>query len=309
MTKLMLETAMLVSVVFVITPRVRAALPPTLGHVVHACFLNLVAREDAALAAQLHEDDREKPFTVSPLQGALTTDSEGMWVEPDKTYWLRFTSIDAILSQWLLTLDTASVGQLVLCNTEFLVRQICVRPEEHRWAAQTTYEELYRQWLLRDAPLPRKLPLRFFSPTTFRLGRQNLPFPLPRLVFLTLAEKWNRYAPVHLGTDVATTITDLIRLARYQLHTRVLHFGRYKQVGFVGACEFLLDAAAETEHCQMVPLLAAFGFYAGIGYKTTMGMGQMRWVEAGQEGARQARDIRAPRQSTVRASTRIPYAE
>lgn len=47
--------------------------------------------------------------------------------------------------------------------------------------------------------------------------------------------------------------------------------------GFIGHCTFVLGqqvARVHPEHALQVNLLAGFAFYAGVGQKTTMGMGQ-----------------------------------
>ena len=54
-------------------------------------------------------------------------------------------------------------------------------------------------------------------------------------------------------------------------------FGRYQlQVGFVGQCTFGVRKDMPAEVVWGIRLLAAFGFFAGVGYRTTMGMGQVR---------------------------------
>jgi CRISPR-associated endoribonuclease Cas6 len=53
-----------------------------------------------------------------------------------------------------------------------------------------------------------------------------------------------------------------------------LHFPKHKQKGFVGICSYLVRQEAE-ESAQLTAL-AEFARYAGVGSKTTMGMGQVR---------------------------------
>lgn len=66
-----------------------------------------------------------------------------------------------------------------------------------------------------------------------------------------------------------------------------MNFGRYKQLGFVGDCEYqFLDNVSKggsseanresQELLKQADALANFAFYCGTGYKTTMGMGQTR---------------------------------
>ena len=55
-------------------------------------------------------------------------------------------------------------------------------------------------------------------------------------------------------------------------------YAGYRQLGFVGACEFLPHRGVPADVVRVLHLLAAFAFFAGVGYKTTMGMGQVRQV-------------------------------
>jgi CRISPR-associated endoribonuclease Cas6 len=50
------------------------------------------------------------------------------------------------------------------------------------------------------------------------------------------------------------------------------------QVGFVGRVTYGLMAENEAARCQL-NTLADFAFYAGVGMKTAMGMGQCRRVD------------------------------
>src|SRR5437763_14804324 len=71
----------------------------------------------------------------------------------------------------------------------------------------------------------------------------------------------------------------------YQVQTHHFHFTEYVQRGFVGTCRYLMrgpDEAPSAESPltmrQQLQLLAWLAFYTGVGYKTTMGMGQTRLV-------------------------------
>lgn len=63
---------MFTSVVVVIRPESDIALPSTMGHGLHAAFLELVSQRNSRLADRLHAPGRSKPFTISPLYGDFT---------------------------------------------------------------------------------------------------------------------------------------------------------------------------------------------------------------------------------------------
>ena len=143
-------------------------------------------------------------------------------------------------------------------------------------------------------------------------GKQMHVFPDPERVFDSLARAWNTWAPSHFILDTRTIqayVRDWVVISHYELQTHTFHFDRSTQEGFTGRCvyamkerewtrsryaqtleeastsskglrrgESLLPATvgAGLTPVQALHLLANFAFYAGVGYKTTMGMGQTR---------------------------------
>jgi CRISPR-associated endoribonuclease Cas6 len=266
---------MFTSVVVTVRPENDIALPATMGHGLHAAFLDLVSQHNPRLADKLHAPGRSKPFTISPLYGDFIPNNGTLHLKSEESYWFRVTSLDPSLSALLAEFTPASIPSVTLFSEGLPIVAVAKDANEHPWAGQISAEELYESHVLANN-LPRSFTLQFHSPTTFRSGGQNMPFPLPRFIFLTLAEKWNRYSPVHLGEEIAPMLAERVQLARYDLRTRMLDFGRYRQVGFTGRCEFRIEAKKDDLWGKIPHLLADFAFYAGVGYKTTMGMGQVQ---------------------------------
>lgn len=282
-----------------------AVLPFTGGRAIHAAFLQLVNNLNPGLNAKLHETARVKSFTTSPLFGDMEKVADGFHLEAEQEYWLRFTSLDATLSALLLNLEARDIGHITLLDAKFSVQQVLTKRQAHPWSGVESYESLAERWLGSDGIPPRKIGLRFVSPTTFRTGGRNTPFPLPHLVFLSLAEKWRQFAPASLGQEVGNFLDELsvtgeaaaekvsrkrgtwerldeiVCLSHYSLHTRTGDFQGFKQVGFVGTVEFELGAEIADRWARLLQLLADFSFYAGVGFKTTMGMGQTQRKRGG----------------------------
>lgn len=152
-----------------------------------------------------------------------------------------------------------------------------------------------------------KLALEFASLTTFkRLALEGPPtlsdsfwhqgfslLPFPSLLFGGLARRWGDIAPPALAGIIAPE-----RLARYiqqggitvgeyQLTKHQVRFASYTQHGFIGRCAYHLHdpqeeapASPELTLQQQLHLLALLAFYCGVGYKTTMGLGQARLIPA-----------------------------
>ena len=300
---------MLLSVVYRLHPAVDAHLPATLGQAIHGAFFNLVEQADPALARRLHSPSGSRlptKFTTSPLQGPSSAQDGRISLSKDQAYWLRFTSLDRELSQLLLNLPAERIGCLNLLGVPLEVEQVATEPGQHPWAAHTDFAALYDHWLVKCRRPPRRIGLRFYSPTTFRHDKLNLPFPLPRLIFLTLADKWNAFSPVHLGAEINEAIDDFLEPTRYELRTRVMRFPHSYESGFVGRCEYRLHRATQEGDLLMriINLLTDFAFYAGVGAKTTMGMGQARRILIVQRsGSEPRRDGRSPKPTRAPSAT------
>lgn len=102
-------------------------------------------------------------------------------------------------------------------------------------------------------------------------------FPEPYLLWGGLLQSWNRYAPScyrYERQGVRTSLQSAVTVVTCSLRTRTLHFPNYTQKGFVGTCGYRIPARSDI--AALLTTLAAFALYAGAGYKTTMGMGQVR---------------------------------
>lgn len=175
------------------------------------------------------------------------------------------------------------------------------------WAGYDTYERMVERARALDLTTSAaySLTMEFRSPTAFSDGqltwgkRMHL-FPDADRVFGRLARVWNAWAPPALALSVRAIqayAQEWVAVAEHRLQTHTFHFDRHTQVGFTGRCTYaLMDAGraatlpgqsgaaqgstvcvgADLTPARALHLLADFAFYAGVGQKTTMGMGQAR---------------------------------
>lgn len=270
---------MLLSLVIMLRVEKEALVPPSMGQVLHAFFLDTVRQINPALSEELHRASGIKPFTISPLNGKVTYQDNRWRLYPGELYWFRVTGIEFKLSQWLLEVWAVSLPEEVtLAGAKFQLVGVTSNAEQHLWASLTTYEDIYNQCIgNRDVSL--KIGIDFSSPTTFRDHGSNYPLPDPVKVFSNLLKKWNTYSPVYLGSDFIEFIEKNVYPSMYRLHTKIVHFDRYKQVGFAGSCQFTIRNPQDDIFISVMHMLAQYAFYAGVGYKTTMGMGQVKLLE------------------------------
>jgi CRISPR-associated endoribonuclease Cas6 len=204
-------------------------------------------------APELHERQGLKPFTVA--------------VGGREAPWLRFTFLDEGLYAALSPALYGLAGQdLHLGDTIYKVKTVL--QENHPWAGMTTWPRLFQSESSTD------LPLQFVSPTFFRRQGANYPLPEPRLVFGSLVERWNLYAPLKVPEAIAASLTERCTLRYLRLLSRSAS-AHDRTVGFVGRVTFHLPGASEDE-AHWLGVLGSFAFYSGVGAKTTLGFGQAK---------------------------------
>lgn len=265
---------MLTSLVMILKVEQPTTFPPYLGRASHAAFLRLIAEADPGLAQRLHAPDERRPFTCSDLWGVRRRRDE-MVLTPEQEVFLRYTGLNADVSQHLVRLAQHPPTRIELDGVPFTVCRATLDPAEHPWAGRSTYEELAACHLLNVEPASR-VELEFLSPTTFRSGGLNVPLPLPGLVYEGLMEKWNAFAPVSVPVEIRRFAEECLAISRCELSTRpVAGKGEAIQIGFVGRCRY---TAVNRDHYWLgiIQLLTDYAFYAGVGYQTTTGMGQAR---------------------------------
>jgi CRISPR-associated endoribonuclease Cas6 len=259
-------------------------LPTTTGHLTHAMFLDMVAQVKAPLATRLHNEQTYKPFTVSALLNAPRREGQ-LHVQVGMLYHVRITLLDGGEIWDCFTRRILEEHQLILRIGRgcFRVERLLSTPTNslNDWAAHCSWQDLSREQ-------PREMiTLRFASPTAFSLGKRRFAlFPEPVFVWDSLLRSWNRYAPegLHIEkTALRTFIADRMTVRDYALHTGTLHFPNAPQTGFLGTCTYLLkkepDQDGDEQNLFHITALAQFAQFAGVGYKTTMGMGQVRITE------------------------------
>ena len=268
-----------------------ATLSTTTGHQTHALFLDLVKQTDPTLSARLHNEPHYRPFTVSPLRGGQERRTD-LCIKAGHIYRLRITLLDGgVLWQDLSSHFLAAAGTtLRLDDAEFLLHYIHTTPTSDPigWAG-------YTDWITLSNTKPRSnITIQFASPTAFSLSARNFAlFPEPTLLWDSLMRTWNLHAPEVLRIEklaLRKFVQQYVKINDYTLHTVALHYPKYAQKGFVGNCTYLVKDFSrlsngnkgEEDPCvQQLAALAQFAQYAGVGYKTTMGMGQARLLENG----------------------------
>ncbi|WP_396454885.1 CRISPR system precrRNA processing endoribonuclease RAMP protein Cas6 [Actinomadura sp.] len=241
--------------------------PPHTGPAVNAAFLAALrdAGEDA-LSAALHEIRPPKPFALTPLLDERDRRANASSKQVRFEIGILANSLTAPVLQAL-----AATGDVRIARCQYKVAAI-------ELAGAETFPDLLAgaasasRWTLRIAT-----PVAFFTALEEGVRRVRL-FPEPDWVFSDLYRKWNAFAPeVALGKATAQTITQNLEVADYRLTMGeyLLKAGVPPVRGSIGTISYRIADIRHTtaEGRAGLDALIRFSAYAGIGDRTTIGMG------------------------------------
>jgi CRISPR-associated endoribonuclease Cas6 len=304
----------LVSLVLTLRPNTQSDLekpiPQWWGRSIHSLLLQTISQHDPTLADSLHAGQGPRPFTGSNLMGRFPNKQ----LDLEYYYTLRLTALQKEVSTTLL--NAAKDGPLApgatveLDHNPFTVERISINeasgddaPESHEtstteahpqqpeisnpksliqipspWAATSTYQDLSAALLLAKEDAPKKIQLQFTSPTTFKSKGMHVPVPLPDLVFGSLLDRWNVFAPIAFPPETKRYASECLAVTRYRLSSRTARLkGTSLRVGAVGQITYT-TLNYDRYWMSVIGVLAAFALYSGVGAGTTMGLGQCRMI-------------------------------
>ena len=271
---------MLLAAVITLTPTEQTSAPAALGRAVHAWFLDRIKDVDPSLAHRLHESEGPRPFTASNLWGGGRARGGKITLDPERPCWVRLTGLTAEASGGIeRALPTVGEG-LMLAGAPLRVTEIATETGQHPWAGRADYSDLVQQYTLAPGQHPRSVTLRFASPTLFRSGGRDLPLPLPSLVFDGYLRKWNTFSPLALPQEAKRYAEECVALGRFKLRSHLVSFergGKGAHVGFTGEIRFRF-LVGDAYWTRVMLLLAGYAFWAGTGYRTTVGLGQTQAI-------------------------------
>jgi CRISPR-associated endoribonuclease Cas6 len=273
---------------------------PGAGNQVQAAFLDMVRQGDAALADWLHTPNQRRPYTLGLLQGfnhlsasrleEMMAKNQAVQVAPGQVYWLRITMLDATVfgsfAQYLITKPRALTVRIG--DTRFEISRLLSTPEAgntaQSWVGYSSFAELRKA-----SKAQKQYHFEFATPTAFSAGQKQWGkllkvFPEPSTVFESLARQWDIFSPTDLrmATDgltpheIGTWCEEHVIVSRYSLETCYLPSSKFGQTGFQGNIHYEVKGSPASAEALWLSTLARFALFSGVGYKTTMGMGQAR---------------------------------
>lgn len=252
-------------------------LAPSHGSFAYAAALELLLHLDPVHATHLHDPETHKPLTVSPIfrdvQGDASQPNDVPPLPGSGFHW-RLTALEPDTARLLEQVGQQG-GGVRIGSAVFQITGASTTSQQHPDAGEMDEMSLFERWS--RAEPPSAITLKFITPTTFRSGAYEMPYPLPRLVFGSLMEVWSQWSPVPMG-EWRALLERAIILGNWRGETRRVELGNRWVTGFIG--KFTYRPAERSRDLQrMMGMLAEYAFYAGVGWQTTHGFGQTR-IEA-----------------------------
>jgi CRISPR-associated endoribonuclease Cas6 len=272
----------LVGLVFELEPLHDCTLYPQYAIALHAWFLDQVRQFDPQLSAALHDEESEKPFTLSRLEGITASTSGHPKLKAGQSYRWFVSALSKPVVQWMAKWLKSLPEVVELRNAPMrLLKWAIAHPP-------TTYARLFDAQSFDTPYLPAPtVALSFISPTGFRRKGHHLPLPMPTNVFHSYLRRWNNFSDILFDQeDYLNWVDETVVILRHQVQSMKVVAGKRGSVtGFVGAVEFGLAGAAATdaEYQQLFVALGQLAPYCGTGHKTPFGLGQTRlgWLIEG----------------------------
>jgi CRISPR-associated endoribonuclease Cas6 len=262
------------------------------GRHYHALFLNLISSVDRALGDRLHDSTADKAFTLSPLQVNIDVKNREYRqskktppihnllqihqtepIPPGNPCWWRISLLDDTLFGKLtpLWLNINPEQPWHLGSADLFITSILATPQSTQpWANACSYEQLYQQ----ASESERIFHFLFSTPVSFRQGSYDSCLPTRESVFNSLLRSWNKYSEMHFSE----LMFDSFFPSFFNIKTEVTSDSRSKFIGCVGEISYRIMGDIEPIKIKQLNTLADFAMYAGVGRKTTMGMGMVRRI-------------------------------
>lgn len=213
----------------------------------------LMERLPKEVAEQLHHS-RLKPYTIHSLTQATETKFILTSLDEELTRLFR----ELLFNQELKTL-AFNRGQKI----DFVIEQ--------RESIELTEKELSD--LFYQEGKIHAITLRFLTPTSFKVQGEYLFFPDTRLIFQNLMKKYQvqMVGEERVDLDLLDEISQALKIVNYRLSSSYYPIHRVFIPGMIGEVKFIIKGNQTL--ANYIWMLLKYGEYAGLGIKTTMGMG------------------------------------
>ena len=154
------------------------------------------------------------------------------------------------------------------------IRLEVVKSEREKQSEQ----DFLSRFFTAEAPC-RRYELEFLTPCTHKSAGEYVLFPTPHLIIQNLHMRFCAFSQVFSLDDeeVMQQIAANLHIARYSLRSAQYCFDGTRIPGYLG--RITLAIRGPEQLARLVGMLLSFSEYAGVGIKTSLGMGGCRITE------------------------------
>lgn len=187
--------------------------------------------------------------------------------EADKTIWHIKTLNEEAYENLLLPMSKLSEFTLKKKQLSPQILNKRIQIKEERELIRTFYEEKCSKYL----------ELTFCTPTSFKRDGKYVIYPDLELIYGSLMRKFSASSEefTMVDEDTLQSLTEGSEIVRYRLQTMAFPLEKVNITGFTG--NICIHIKGPETMARYVRMLFEFGEYAGIGIKTGMGMGAVRY--------------------------------
>ncbi len=126
--------------------------------------------------------------------------------------------------------------------------------------------------------IKNRVSFNFISPTAFKSNNRYIFMPNSRYIYQSLMHKFDSSGKEEVfSIDLLNEINDKTSISKYNLRSKVFNLEAIKIPSFVGDLEIKFETTSEIK--KICNMLGKFAEYSGIGIKSSIGMGAVKYGE------------------------------
>jgi CRISPR-associated endoribonuclease Cas6 len=245
-------------------------MPSYTGYVSRGLLLHILKGVDPGLASSLHEADKPKPYSVTPLWfKARERLKEGYLMDPAYPCRVSFRFLqDGLMEKFLRYFQ--GTGEILLFEEPFHAASMRLRSTSYRelWESSEAHGGSFR--------------LYFKTPTYLAVSGSGYHYLFPdhERIFPNLLRIWNqfsddeRFALEELD-EYKEWLHEKMGVSQHSLATRIAHMREKKATGFTGWATY--EMKARDKWSRVTVTLARYAEYSNIGGNRTGGFGVTKY--------------------------------
>jgi len=246
-------------------------LPFFTGYVSRGLLLHILRKVNPDLASSMHEADKPKPYSVTPLKfKAIERNEKGYLIDPAFPCHTNFRFLSDEVAKCVLEYFYKNV-EVLIYDAVFKVASLSVKSESYEDLCKSVKEPI------------KNLCLHFKTPTYLAsLGTDyHFMFPEHVRIFSGLMRLWNLFSDFkrfdkERFLEYKEWLLKNVGVCRFSLGTRMAFMARKKASGFVGWIDY--EFRVMDEWNKITQVLGRFAEYSNVGGNRTGGFGVVKCI-------------------------------